>query len=108
MSVAVEQHAAFHNGLDELEAYCEKGMKEPQTWEWREMKRILDGFLPALETHLREEIDVFLGMEKLEDQAAMKKGWEAMEKKAVEAGLGALVSRHFVSDSDSVSLRSLV
>lgn len=77
----VEQHHTFLPGLERLERYAKETTVED--YEGKEMRGIIDGFGAAMTTHLREEIETLLGLEKF-DGVVMKKLWLEFDAKLRE------------------------
>lgn len=62
----IEGHKAFHSGLEEFGKFTYE--KTPETYDARELKRIVDGFAGPFEKHMREEIDSLLALEDYGDE----------------------------------------
>jgi hypothetical protein len=64
----IEQHHAFHPGLEELERYCNECVGDMSKFEGKRIVEIIDSFGPVLREHLHAEIDTLLSLEKFGDQ----------------------------------------
>jgi hypothetical protein len=77
----VEQHQAFHPGLEAWAQYTSECMKQdgPQKFDAAQFKKLIDGFAPQLVKHLGEEISTLLELDKY-DIAAVKKAFQSWDK----------------------------
>lgn len=103
MEVNMKQHEAFHPGLHRMLEYATNTSSEAYSWE--SLKAIIDGFAPALMTHLREEIPTLLGLDG-HDSVELMKLWLETE----ETAKGAAHPNQFVSliDPSEFSVALLV
>jgi hemerythrin-like domain-containing protein len=90
LDVASEQHKTFHDGLHTLWDMVKTSQENPDQWRWDEWKKVLDSFMPALEVHLTEEVDLMLSLEKYEE-AGLKTAWEASINEGQKVGIMGLV-----------------
>lgn len=72
MAINVEQHAAFHDGLNRFEAYALH--TEPRKYSWPDLKAIIDSFATPLISHLNSEIPTILAMRQYDDKEVRKVG----------------------------------
>jgi hypothetical protein len=56
MTENLEQHKAFHDGLENLRAYCQKVQASSMTYDGAKIIEILDSFADAFILHLHDEI----------------------------------------------------
>lgn len=56
MGVNVEQHKAFHGGLEAVEAYLQEVIDGKTAYDGKKLKALLDSFVPAQHKHLNEEL----------------------------------------------------
>jgi hypothetical protein len=90
LDIASEQHKTFHDGLHALWDVAKACQIEPDQWRWEKVKDLLDSFMPALELHLTEEVDLMLSLDKYEE-AGLRRAWEESVKKGQEVGILGLV-----------------
>lgn len=79
MQHSVDQHQAFHSGLQKLKDYASS--TAPEDYSSDKLKSIIDGFGPTLQEHLVEEIDALLALKKY-DSDGLIKVWKVSEVKA--------------------------
>ena len=77
------EHDEFHNGLVNLQEYVEKTLTKPASYRWATMRCIINDFAPALISHLHNEINFLLALEKF-SSAGLKKAWLETEKVATK------------------------
>ncbi len=72
MEKNVEQHHGFHDGLEKFKEYTTSCLrsKDAAAFDGRELVAIIDSFGHALATHLKEEIDTLLGLQRYGDKMA--------------------------------------
>jgi hypothetical protein len=87
MDTNLDQHHAFEEGLKRFGGYV-YSVKADQ-WDREIFKVLLDSFLPALTTHLREEIETLLDLDKYGGEK-LKKAFGDMEKKILSGKLDAV------------------
>lgn len=68
MNANVGEHKQFDEGLKTYFDFLEKVKKEEETLDGMKLRSIIDGFMPALRTHLENEIDTLLALEKYENK----------------------------------------
>lgn len=78
MEKNVLQHEAFHPGLDEFRKYVFETKVED--YDGKKLRAIMDGFGHILMTHLNEEIETLLGLEKYGGDK-LAKSWADLEVK---------------------------
>jgi hemerythrin-like domain-containing protein len=110
MAHNIEQHRAFHKGLDEMNDYLGTIERKEQPYSGQKLKAIIDSFMPVLTEHLHDEIKTLLALEKYEDktdwhkwyketQAQILKDTQTPEIKYTALPLGASShDKHFEND----------
>jgi hemerythrin-like domain-containing protein len=78
MDKNVEQHEAFHKGLEQFGEYVHK--VTVQEYDGMKLRGIVDGFGEALTLHLREEIKTLIGLERFGGEK-LSEVWADLEKK---------------------------
>lgn len=68
MDANVNEHAGFHDGIIEYAEYLKEVKEEKQELSGETMKRHIDSFMPTLHTHLVNEIDTLVTLEKYDDK----------------------------------------
>ncbi|KAF5676543.1 hypothetical protein FHETE_2039 [Fusarium heterosporum] len=87
MDANIEEHHLFHEGLDVFRDYVGKVRKEEEELDGEKLIKIIDLFMPVLRTHLENEIETLVGLEKYADKC----NWgEWFEKKGAELGKKAM------------------
>lgn len=66
----IKAHAAFHEGLQRFREFVHSS--EPEAFDGRALKRLIDSFAGPFEKHMREEIDSLLGLEKYGEDELLK------------------------------------
>jgi hemerythrin-like domain-containing protein len=74
----VQQHEAFHKGLEEFGEYVHNVKVEE--YDGIKLRGVVDGFGEALKLHLREEIKTLIGLERFGGEK-LSKTWDELEKK---------------------------
>lgn len=69
----VEQHRAFEAGLLEMTQYVDSVRNDTQAYEWERLKRLIDGYANVLTTHLHEEIESLINLEKCDGDKLRKR-----------------------------------
>jgi hemerythrin-like domain-containing protein len=64
----VNEHAAFHDGLANYEDYLANVKEEKEELNGETLRSLIDAFMPALYTHLVNEIDTLVALEKYDDK----------------------------------------
>lgn len=77
MKANVEEHAAFHGGLDQLKEYSTQTAAE--NYRWEDLYAILDELGPPLVSHLTHEIDTLLTLRDYPHDKVLQ-GWREGEK----------------------------
>jgi hypothetical protein len=77
----VEQHQAFHAGMEAWAQYAKECMKKEssQKFDATHFKKLIDGFAPQLVKRLCEEIPTLLALDKY-DIAGVKKAFQDWDK----------------------------
>lgn len=75
----VQEHAAFQTGMQKFAEYLEE-VKERKQELLKEKKSLLDSFLPQLHSHLVQEVDTLVKLEKYDD----KVDWNQWFQKEVQ------------------------
>jgi hemerythrin-like domain-containing protein len=78
MDTNIAQHEVFDEGVEGLNEYLENAT--PETYDGKLVKSKIEGFAPALQTHLREEIATLLNLEKYGGKN-LAKSWAYLHKK---------------------------
>ncbi len=87
MDTSLDQHHAFEEGLKRFGEYVYS--VKADEWDRETFKVLLDNFLPALTTHLREEIQTLLDLDKYGGEQ-LKKAFSDMEKRIMNGPLDAV------------------
>jgi hypothetical protein len=80
----MEQHKAFEEGLKNFGEYVYS--VKPEEYDPKAFKEIIDSFMPALATHLNDEILTLLALEKYGGDKLMKV-WKDLEKKSLDGAI---------------------
>lgn len=83
MSVNQEQHAAFHDGLKQLNEYCSS--TPPAQHSYKKFLGIIDSFAKPLYTHLSDEISTILALKDIPDKD-LKDLWAKAERHINDVG----------------------
>jgi hypothetical protein len=84
MEMNMEQHKAFEEGLKNFGEYVYS--VKPEEYDPKAFKEIIDSFMPALATHLNDEILTLLALEKYGGDKLMKV-WKDLEKKSLDGAI---------------------
>ena len=68
MEVNLEQHAAFHDGVERFDEYVNACLAGRETFSGKRVVELIDGFGPVLATHLTDEIGTLLALEKYNEK----------------------------------------
>jgi len=68
MDANVAEHAAFHDGFEKYEQYLTSIKEEKEELNGEYLRDLIDAFMPPLHTHLNNEIDSLIALEKWEDK----------------------------------------
>jgi len=68
MDKNVEQHHAFHAGIEAFTQYLRSVSEGSQAYAGVKIRELVDAFMPALREHLSDEIGTLLALEKYEDK----------------------------------------
>ncbi|CAF9916171.1 MAG: hypothetical protein GOMPHAMPRED_000917 [Gomphillus americanus] len=74
-SAAVDEHKAFHDGLDRYKAYLVESKAKPSEFSGKKLVEIMDSFGEALFTHLNAEPTLLLTIQGFDD-VALRKIWD--------------------------------
>jgi hemerythrin superfamily protein len=83
MAGNVEQHAAFHGGVDAFGAYVDSVKSGKEKYDGAKIKEHVDAFMPALYKHLQEEISTLKGLKKF-DKVDWKKFWDETSARIIK------------------------
>jgi len=75
----VEQHHAFHPGMESWTQYTSECVNGLQNFDAARFKNLIDQFAPQLVTHLADEIPTLLALDNY-DIAGVKNAWHKFEK----------------------------
>lgn len=76
MDANIDEHKAFHEGLDKYVEYLNEVKKNVESFEGEKLKAIIDEFMPTLRTHLDNEIDTLLLLKDYDDKVDWMKWFE--------------------------------
>jgi hypothetical protein len=80
----VEQHKAFHDGIDSLKAFADAVVADKQKYDGSRLVALIDGFGPALTQHLADEIPTILSLRQYGDKmAGLPKAFDEEGEKAM-------------------------
>lgn len=68
MTGSVEQHAAFHGGLETLLAHLEAVSAGADRYDGKKLRCLVDAFMPVLTEHLHDEVKTLLALDRYEDR----------------------------------------
>jgi hypothetical protein len=86
LDVERDQHKQIHDGLDKFEAYIKN--TSPKSYEWTDLKAILDSFTTVFTEHLHREIQTLLALRDSNlTQKQLKTAWDKTEQAAIKAKL---------------------
>lgn len=68
MDASLEEHEVFHTGVHGFDEYLAKVTAGEEPYDGKKLKSIIDSFMPALETHLANEIKTLLRLAEYEDK----------------------------------------
>lgn len=93
METNVEQHRAFHDGIDSLKAYANAVVADKEKYDGSRVVALIDGFGSTLTQHLSDEIPSLLSLQQYGDKmAALPKLFEEEGEKAMkEMGTSGMV-----------------
>lgn len=63
----VEQHRAFHGGLERFQGYLKSIQAGKDKYDGSKLKTVIDSFMPALRQHLCDEITTIVSLDKYKD-----------------------------------------
>ncbi|KAF9697978.1 hypothetical protein EKO04_004119 [Ascochyta lentis] len=69
----VDQHRAFEAGLMEMTQYVEGVRNGAVMYKWEELKRLIDGYANILTTHLHDEIESLIKLERCDGEKLKKR-----------------------------------
>ncbi|KAJ4336704.1 hypothetical protein N0V95_008542 [Ascochyta clinopodiicola] len=69
----VEQHRAFEAGLAEMTQYVEDVREDAKVYKWEELKGLIDGYANILTTHLHDEIESLIKLERCDGEKLKKR-----------------------------------
>ena len=82
----VEEHHSFEKGVEEYDAYLKSVLDGTEEYQGARLKAIIDSFMPALQSHLSNEIDSLKTLEKYEDKTDWIKWTSDTLNKVVKKG----------------------
>ncbi|KAI0022981.1 hypothetical protein F4780DRAFT_777106 [Xylariomycetidae sp. FL0641] len=86
MDTPKHEHELFHGGMEKLLAYAAATKPEEYRWEGPGgLKEIIDSFAEHLMSHLYAEVDVLMGLDRL-DSTGLRKMWDKAEALAKQTG----------------------
>lgn len=68
MDSSVEQHPLFHHGLEKFQRYLQEIKARCNVFDCQRLQHIIDEFMPILRSHLDNEIDTLVALEKCSDK----------------------------------------
>jgi hemerythrin-like domain-containing protein len=68
MEANIEQHKAFHDGLDAFGKHCDALVANPKNFNGQQILQLIDAFGSVLTQHLTEEIDTLLGLRRFGEE----------------------------------------
>jgi hemerythrin-like domain-containing protein len=80
----VEQHQAFHDGLETFKKYAEDAKEGKEKYDGQRIRDIIDSFMPALHKHLVQEIPSINGLRKFDDKVDWKKYWDEKSAQIIQ------------------------
>jgi hypothetical protein len=83
MQVSVEEHRAFHDGVERYHAYITSLSGQEEKFSGTKLLEIIDELAPPLLLHLNHEIDAILDLRQLKNDKLISSIWD----KAVAAGI---------------------
>lgn len=83
MDANIEEHKVFHDGLEKFTSYVTDVVSEKVAFEGKTLVGIIDGFMPVLRRHLRNEIDTLLDLERFADVVDWNKWFASMLEKVM-------------------------
>ena len=87
-TVNVDQHKAFHDGLDEFEKHSQAGMDGKIEYSATKIKSMIDSFIEPLMKHLSDEIPTLMALQKSEkgqkDIMHIHEEYEVMVQKDID------------------------
>jgi hemerythrin-like domain-containing protein len=81
MEANLEQHKAFEAGAEKFKEYILG--TGPESYDGKELKRVIDGFGPALTVHLEAEIQTLLGLDRFGAEK-LEAVWKKLDKVAFD------------------------
>lgn len=99
MNVNVEQHEAFHDGLEVLSNYIQAIKSDEEKYDGTRIRSIIDSFMPVLRQHLYDEIATLHDLDKYEDKCDWDQEMKQLKKEIV-ANLGSEAMVSLCPNSD--------
>lgn len=87
MDANIEEHKVFHDGLGKFAIYLADVLSEKVTFEGKTLVGIIDGFMPVLRHHLRNEIDTLLDLERFADTVDWNKWFAGMLEQVMASAM---------------------
>jgi hypothetical protein len=80
----IDQHKAFHDGMDSLKAFADGVLADEQKYDGSRLVALIDSFGPALMQHLADEIPTILSLRQYGDKMAeLPKAFDEEGEKAM-------------------------
>jgi len=102
MAGNVEQHESFHGGLDQYDAHLQDVLDGKQQYDGKKLRGILEGLMPALRTHLSDEIHTLLALQKYDDKADLSSWFQKTQKEILGRGNTAPNLVRFTADGGNL------
>jgi hemerythrin-like domain-containing protein len=81
MDANIQQHAAFHTGLEAYERYLRAVKDGEEKYSGQKLRGLVDSFMPVLREHLNDEIATLLQLRQYEDKQDWVKWFAAISQK---------------------------
>ena len=105
MEVNLQQHKAFDAGAEKFKEYVFG--TSPESYDAKELKRVIDEFGPALTVHLAAEIQTLLGLDKY-GADKLAETWKKMDKIALDTIKEKVCFRSCLMGSWELAERNLI
>ncbi|KAJ9148895.1 Hemerythrin HHE cation binding domain-containing protein [Pleurostoma richardsiae] len=79
MDANVDQHRAFHGGLEAYEGYLSSVKEGKEKYDGQKLRGLIDSFMPVLRQHLHDEIDTLVKLSQYEDKADWDKWFKDLQ-----------------------------
>lgn len=88
MDANVQEHAVFHDGIDRYAEYLKRVRESKESLDGEKLKAIIESFMPALHTHLVNEIDTLVALEKYGDKTDWQKWFQEQVGRVIRELMG--------------------